>query len=557
MKRQRSSQWMQTGLLGIVAGTSVVLTPALTSAQGIEEVQTADEPTLSAEKQSVSQAEPTLETPSTKEALTQEPDIEAVTDSSVADEPQSVSDSQSVSEPQLGQTDTEMTSAQKTTSPESLTEDTPLVVEQPAEATTEATIEAVSSPTQPAIPATQTQESLIKDTPSISDVPKAESPASVSTETPTTAQAPATTTASGISILTPGSGSVVDKPATTVIIEFGTEQKVELRVNGKAIDSAQVGRTETNSATQKIRQTWYGVILDAGVNTITVNEVGQEAPSASIQVEVPGEPSQIKVRTAQSKVPADGRSTAQVMGYLLDANGNQSNWDAIVTLETTSGKFVGTDNKPDVPGFQVEAIDGKFTADLQSSINAGLVRVRASAASLEGFHQFQFSTPIRPSALLTGVVDVRIGRRGTNFYDSFREFLPVDGDNGYEVDARAQAFGITSIGDWLLTGAFNSARPLNEDCNGESTLFKASGTECDYNNYATYGDNSTTDVTAPSTDNLFVRLERTSPVPGAGSDYFMWGITTPKSFLGPLSYLPPPAALYMALRATTISAICS
>lgn len=532
MKKQRSFQWMQTGLLGLVAGTSVVLTPTLASAQAIEEIQpadestqSADESTQSAEKPSVSPAEPILrvEKAAINEAPTQEPVMEeVVADSAKADKPPTVSESQTTArELQPVATEAEITPDAEVASPESLNQDIPVVVEQPAEAAPEAIVEEVSSKTEPTVPTSQPQESQLKDTPPISEVPEA--PASGSTEVPTTAQTPAATTASGISILTPGPGSVVDKPSATVIIEFGTEQKVELRVNGKTVDSAQVGRTETNSATQKIRQTWYGVILDAGVNTITVNEVGQEAPSASVQVEVPGEPTQIKVRTAQSKVPADGRSTAQVLGYLLDANGNQSNWDAIVTLEATSGKFVGTDNKPDVPGFQVEAIDGKFTADLQSSISAGLVRIRATAADMEGFHQFQFSTPIRPSALLTGVVDVRIGRRGTNFYDSFREFLPVDGDNGYEVDARAQAFGITSIGDWLLTGAFNSARPLNEDCNGESTLFKASGTECDYNNYATYGDNSITDVTAPSTDNLFVRLERTSPVPGAGSDYFMWG----------------------------------
>jgi hypothetical protein len=331
------------------------------------------------------------------------------------------------------------------------------------------------------------------------------------------------TNPSGISILTPSQGSVINKPATTVIIEFGLDQQVELRVNDRVIDKAQIGRTEKNSATKRVRQIWYGVILEAGTNRISVQEVGKAQPATMIQVEVPGQPDRLKVHTAESMIPADGRSTAQVSGQLLDEQGNQSNWDAVVTLETTEGKFVGTDQKPDIPGFQVEAIDGQFQASLQSGIQAGLVRIRASSGELEGFHQFQFATPVRPSPLLTGVVDVRVGRRGTNFYDSFREFLPIDSKNGYEVDARAQAFGITSIGDWLLTGAFNSARPLNENCNGETSLFKASGSDCDYNNYPTYGDNSTTDVTAPSTDNLFVRLERTSPVPGAGSDYFMWG----------------------------------
>ncbi|WP_299492713.1 TonB-dependent receptor [Acaryochloris sp. IP29b_bin.137] len=511
MKRQRYPQWMQTGLLGIVAGTSVALTPNLVNAQVIEKVQQADESTLSVAEPSVSSAEfPTA----------QEPVEESVAGSVIPEATQTTtSGSQAVA------TETESTSVSEDVISDPLKQDTQLSVEQPAlkeAVVAEEVTGETSSKTQPAMPTPTVQ---IEEATQTSDAPitQDKAPSSLSTESSTTVQAPVAMPASGISILTPGPGSVVDKPATTVIIEFGTQQNVELRVNGKVVDVAQVGRTETNSETQRVRQTWYGVILDAGVNTITVNEVGKKTPSATVQVEVPGKPAQIKVRTTQSKVPADGRSTAQVVGFLQDEHGNQSNWNAVVTLEATEGKFIGTDNKPDIPGFQVEAIDGKFTADLQSGIDAGVVRIRATTAKLEGFHQFQFSTPIRPSALLTGAVDVRIGRRGTNFYDSFREFLPIDGDNSYEVDARAQAFGITSIGDWLLTGAFNSARPLNEDCNGESTLFKASGSECDYNNYATYGDNSITDVTAPSTDNLFVRLERTSPVPGAGSDYFMWG----------------------------------
>ncbi len=514
MKRQRHPQWIQTGLLGVFAGTSIVFTPSLVNAQAVSDIQQADQQILSAEEQSISETNSTtakeqLIEDAVADAVIAGEDLTAVAESPVA--PVIAKESQAVTPAEVADLEPQ---AEEAWPVEQTMVEEEIAAEEVAEDTSSKTLPNVPAPTPQA-----------QDTAQILDVPAAghEAPLTPSLQMPKTTQSPTASQASGISILTPGQGSVVDKPATTVIIEFSTEQKVELRVNGKAVDVAQVGRTETDSATQKVRQTWYGVILDAGVNTITVNEVGQEVPSATVQVEVPGEPSQIRVRTAQSKVPADGRSTAQILGFLLDENGNQSNWDAVVTLEATEGKFIGTDNKPDVPGFQVEAVDGQFTADLQAGINAGVVRVRATAADMEAFHQFQFSTPIRPSALLTGVVDVRIGRRGTNFYDSFREFLPVDGDNSYEIDARAQAFGITSIGDWLLTGAFNSARPLNEDCNGESALFKASGTECDYNNYATYGDNSITDVTAPSTDNLFVRLERTSPVPGAGSDYFMWG----------------------------------
>ena len=539
MKRQHYTQWVQSGLLGVVAGTCAVLMPTVVDAQTVPEADSGDEQAASAntaESEGAPIADASIVAQPTMGVTVQAPSAVYVGQNTptvppvIAAEPESIDaiDGDELFEQSDFDDLVEVADPAETTKIEKPTVPTP---EPPSLKSKDATEAAKDSAAEVVDPAETTKT----ETPTVptSEAPSLESKDGTGAAKDSAAEVESSTIpgnpavpagqASGISILTPGPGSVIDKPAATVIIEFGSEQKVELRVNGKAVDASQVGRTESDSQTKKTRQTWYGVILEAGVNTISVNEVGQETSAASVQVEVPGEPSQLKVRTAQSRVPADGRSTAQVLGFLQDDNGNQSNWDAVVTLETTEGKFVGTDSKPDIPGFQVEAVDGKFTADLQSGINAGVVRVRATAANLEGFHQFQFATPIRPSGLLTGVVDVRIGRRGTNFFDSFRDFLPVDGDNSYEIDARSQAFGITSVGDWLLSGAYNSARPLNEDCNGETSLFKASGTECDYNNYTTYGDNSITDVTAPSTDNLFVRLERTSPVPGAGSDYFMWG----------------------------------
>ncbi|NJM95127.1 MAG: hypothetical protein HC792_01385 [Acaryochloridaceae cyanobacterium CSU_5_19] len=115
---------------------------------------------------------------------------------------------------------------------------------------------------------------------------------------------------------------------------------------------------------------------------------------------------------------------ATVQGQLLDLEGNPSNWDATVTLETSDGFFVGIDEEPDLPGFQVQAVDGQFKASLRSSLDAGMVRLRASANQMEAFHQFQFATPIRPSGLLSGVVDIRFGRRGTNFMIVFANFCP-------------------------------------------------------------------------------------------------------------------------------------
>ncbi|MBD2101038.1 TonB-dependent receptor [Leptolyngbya sp. FACHB-261] len=325
-----------------------------------------------------------------------------------------------------------------------------------------------------------------------------------------------------VRILTPTDNSLVDVPATTVILQFQTDAKVTLRVNGVAVDPSAIGRTETDSTNNLTTQTWYGIALKDGENTITARAetAGVTGPIATVKVQVRGTVKQITVETVEAYIPADGRSTATVQGQLLDERGNRSNRDAVVTLVASAGEFTGADYDLDQPGFQVQARQGQFTAALRSSLQAKTARIRATTGDLEAFSQIEFQTNLRPS-IVTGVVDLRIGGRGTDYYGSFRDFMPPDGDNGTKVDLRTAVFATGRIGEWLVTGAYNSERPLNQTCDGENRLFR-DVQFCDQN-YPVYGDSSTVTTVTPSTDHLYLRLERTSPTPGAGTDYAMWG----------------------------------
>jgi hypothetical protein len=317
---------------------------------------------------------------------------------------------------------------------------------------------------------------------------------------------------SSVRIITPVPDSVLDAATTSVVLQFPADSRVELRLNGELVDSELVGRTETDPSTNLVTQTWYGVPLREGENIIS-------AGSMRVRVIVAGAPKQIKLSTIESRIPADARSTGTIKGELLDEKGNLSRRDAIVTLSPSAGKFIGVDLKPDLPGFQVQAISGEFTASLQSTLEAQTVRIRASTSDLEAFTQLQFETALRPS-LVSGVVDLRLGARGTNYYGSFRDFLPPDKDNGTKLDFNSAVFATGKVGEWLFTGAVNTARPLNEDCNCDNRLFRTY--QFSEQNYPVYGDSSRTDVVAPSIDSVFVRFERSS-ITGASPDFAMWG----------------------------------
>ncbi|RAM48524.1 MAG: TonB-dependent receptor [Hapalosiphonaceae cyanobacterium JJU2] len=330
-----------------------------------------------------------------------------------------------------------------------------------------------------------------------------------------------------VKILTPTPSAVIDIPATTVILQFPVGATVELRVNGDLVDPSLVGRTETDANTNLVTQTWYGVSLKEGANTITTQVVGSSEAPVSVQVVVRGAPTELKLETVEARIPADGRSTATVKGEFRDENGNRSNRDGVVTLIPTTGEFVGKDFKPDEPGFQVEAKKGQFSATLKSSLNAQTVRIRAIANDLEAYTQLQFETALRPS-LVTGVVDVRLGARGTDYYSSFRDFLPPNKDNSTQLNVRSSIFATGAIGEWLFTGAYNSFRNLNEDCNCDNRLFRSF--QFNDQNYPVYGDSSKTEVITPSTDSVYARLERSPKIPGAEPDYFMWGDYTTQEF---------------------------
>ncbi|MBD2425741.1 TonB-dependent receptor [Phormidium sp. FACHB-1136] len=247
------------------------------------------------------------------------------------------------------------------------------------------------------------------------------------------------------------------------------------------------------------------------------------------------------------QIPANGRSSLVLEGDILDPEGNPLERDVVVTLTSSAGEFIGADHDTDRSGFQVLARQGRFEARLRSTLEAQVVTVQATAEgrAVRGLEdtqtrerypqlladlQVHFLTDLRPT-LISGVVDVRVGRGGTNLLSSFRDFLnPVNLNNDVEFDLNAGIFGTGSLGEWTFTGAYNNQRGLNDRCDGGGLYRDVQA--CDQR-YPTYGDSSTTAFLTPSTDSLYLRFQRDSLAPDANPDYFMWGDFGTQEFAAP------------------------
>jgi hypothetical protein len=343
---------------------------------------------------------------------------------------------------------------------------------------------------------------------------------SISTPTAPPASLAPDKTGSTVKILAPTPNILLDIPATIVVVQYKVGTTIELKVDNRIVDKNLIGRTETDAKTNLITQTWYGVSLAPGKNTVTATSSQGEVATTTIQVA--GAATKIQLSTAETRVPADGRTLATIEGQMVDDNNNPTKQDNVVTLSTTAGEFAGVDLDKDQPGFQVQVVKGKFTAKLRTGLDAQTVRIRANSSSMEAYAQIQFETNLR-SSIATGVFDVRLGARGTDYYRPFSEFLPVDRNNSSQLQARGQVFATGRIGDWSATGAFNSDRSLNKGCNGADRLSRDTYSQNCEDQYPLYGDTSKVDVLTPSRDSVYAKLERSTGVAGSIPDMIMWG----------------------------------
>ncbi len=92
--------------------------------------------------------------------------------------------------------------------------------------------------------------------------------------------------ASQVDILSPAPNAFLNTPATSVVLQFPVGAKIALLVNSRTVDTDQIGRTETDSETQLRIQTWYGVTLSTGENTLEIvsTETGQVLKSQLVTV---------------------------------------------------------------------------------------------------------------------------------------------------------------------------------------------------------------------------------------------------------------------------------
>ncbi|HEY0798390.1 MAG TPA: hypothetical protein VGD50_04525, partial [Candidatus Baltobacteraceae bacterium] len=214
---------------------------------------------------------------------------------------------------------------------------------------------------------------------------------------------------------------------------------------------------------------------------------------------------------------ADGESLVQISGRILDADGKPVNGSVDVTLRSSMGAFIGTDDS-DAPGFHVTSTDGMFQAALQAPTHSGTALVFADAGKLHAQTKVIFTTSLR-HGISAGVIDFHLGASNTDYHAPFEQFLS---DDSSPWTLQTTAFfqgpvGTASGSQAQLTAAFDNQNAINGDCSGITPIYGSTNqqTACTPR-YGIYGDASTATSLANSSDNAYVRLEK-------NADFVEWG----------------------------------
>ena len=389
-----------------------------------------------------------------------------------------------------------------------------------------------------------------------------------------------------VHIITPQSGVIRDRK-TNLVVQYHAGAQLQVTVNKKPLNTKEVQTQVEPVGENVVTQVWYNIPLERGENTLTVQPSNGMPLSIKLVVKDTSNVYKIDIAPANlASAPANGRSTITLEGNITDDQGNPIREDTVVTLTASAGKFIGADYDKDQPGFQVLARGGKFTAVLQSGLQAQKVRVRAAVErrvvkdpSRRVLREDNQATPAPitlPPTSSTSDPQSPDYPKNVGIPPTSNNPLPTPAsgnpDNPLtpDIEAYTQVEFVTYLRPPITTGVVNfriggrstdffgsRTNFLNPDRKG--TSFDLNGAvfstgkvgewlftgaynsqrplnqTCDYTTrlfrgpqeceqtYPVYGDSSTVDYLTPSRDSLYARFERTSHTPGAEPDYFMWG----------------------------------
>ena len=329
------------------------------------------------------------------------------------------------------------------------------------------------------------------------------------------------TLTSSMAWVLPAADSQPSIPSIKVAIAHATDQTVALEVNGQPASALDFDGVSHNLAGTVALSRWRGVDLIEGENLLRAtirDKDGHELGRLERTVHYGDGAVHAEVVHEQSVLAADGTTHPVIALRMVDRFGKPArngtiggfsidapyrSWFEVQTLHDNQLVALGRRE----PTFEVGS-DGVARIELEPTAQAGTVVVHLRYSER---HQQELHVWLEPQArdwVLVGVAS------GTVAYNSIshnmRAAADAGVDDGYSSDGRVAFFAKGSVqGKYLLTAAFDSQK-------SDTDTPRLLGTIEPDRYYTIYGDATQQRFEAPSSERLYVKIER-------GRFYAMFG----------------------------------
>jgi len=304
-------------------------------------------------------------------------------------------------------------------------------------------------------------------------------------------------------ILYPADGSTLAHPISAIGIRLDSRLKPRLLLDGKEIPAGQIGAKLADAETKQTLYTYIGIDLGApGAHSLVLQGIdpfGNSRFEQTVNLQRTGGIAKLIVADATGNV-ADGRTPLQIRLQALDEQG--SVLATPFTVEIQGGDLHPWRN-------QVGAFDQPESASTIDVAEDGIVRFAPVMASGRYLSQLNYAGQTidltvdvggeqRKDWILVGLAE---GTVGYNTISGNMESA-ADVEEDLYNDGRVAFYAKGKVqGKWLVTAAYDSARPNTEG--------RSLHDDIDPNRYyLLYGDASIQHNDASTSRNLFLKIER-------------------------------------------------
>ena len=322
-----------------------------------------------------------------------------------------------------------------------------------------------------------------------------------------TTTSPAAADMEGDGLMSPRQGDLVADRVGAVQIRLASYLTPVLAVDGKEIDPGRIGYKGEDKKTGKTVYTYVGVDFgEKGTHSLAVtgtDPFGNARVKQAATILRTGEIASIRFIEADGNV-ADGHTPVRARIELRDASGNLIHGSTRLEIrEGTLRPYRREDENfsvEDLGGGRIVPMSGDGTVLFAPVTTSGSYRARLAC----GGTTVEVETWAQPKMRDWVLVGLAEGTAGYNVTTGNMETLQaVDAREDFYDDGRVAFYAKGQIqGKWLLTMAYDSARPSPTARNG---LFQ----QIDPQTYFTvYGDGGQQGYDASSVRKVYVRLER-------------------------------------------------